>query len=490
MVLNLRGRVCVDSLYIEDLKEMIARSAKQNRHEMGDAYKMFPFNSHATAKPLVDALDQVLGSFILEITQNKIIPTAKLDYEFESQSGEVNNELSAFIAHDFFEDNDGNSDDELEFIKMLNNFLYTNGSFTPIHPYLFNLLNFRTVKKEDEYKAYGTFLADCFGEDTKLKEVFNDNTTNNILIKAILNSAQKLVKPKETKRDREYYSVLPCFTDLYKEDVAFLQQNKERFFKDFPLLTHYYLFMYVAQVIYKSESYLKADHMKATPLYFILENEKLSKRRKEANRYQSYEEVKERAKYLYAHMHTMSHLSYNVFDSAKNTLHEKNIVTLYSELKEKIDLENDPALEKDFIEKFQELILAYRAWKENPDTTLPATFEELIKTYVQDLTKGLNNGVQDKFSRVIEKLASKQFIKQRGSLGYNFNLKHDLLILLTSVIVKEDRMPLKRVFEELELRGITLDKYSKLEVIALYNAHNILDKKSDSGDAQYVKRIL
>ena len=51
-------------------------------------------------------------------------------------------------------------------------------------------------------------------------------------------------------------------------------------------------------------------------------------------------------------------------------------------------------------------------------------------------------------------------------------------------------MALKEVFLQFERRGVYLDRYSKEAVVDLFDKVNILDKKSDSGDAQYVKPIL
>ncbi len=82
------------------------------------------------------------------------------------------------------------------------------------------------------------------------------------------------------------------------------------------------------------------------------------------------------------------------------------------------------------------------------------------------------------------------FLKNRGSIGAVFNMSHEMLLLLTAVCVKEERMPLNRLFEEFSKRGVAFDRHSKKMIIELFDSHNILDKKSDSGDAQYVKRIL
>ena len=51
-------------------------------------------------------------------------------------------------------------------------------------------------------------------------------------------------------------------------------------------------------------------------------------------------------------------------------------------------------------------------------------------------------------------------------------------------------MRLNDVFKEFEHRGIFLDDLSKEQVADYYERLNLIEKKSDSGDAKYVKRIL
>jgi DNA phosphorothioation-dependent restriction protein DptG len=70
------------------------------------------------------------------------------------------------------------------------------------------------------------------------------------------------------------------------------------------------------------------------------------------------------------------------------------------------------------------------------------------------------------------------------------NVNQDLLLLLTALSLKDERKSLKQVFVELENRGMYFDRYSREEIVKLLDKLNVLDKKSDSGDAQYVKPIL
>ena len=63
-------------------------------------------------------------------------------------------------------------------------------------------------------------------------------------------------------------------------------------------------------------------------------------------------------------------------------------------------------------------------------------------------------------------------------------------IKLNLLCVKEDKIKLNDLFKEYERRGLFFDRYSKEEIVNLLNTWNLIDKKSDSGDAQYVKSVL
>ena len=62
--------------------------------------------------------------------------------------------------------------------------------------------------------------------------------------------------------------------------------------------------------------------------------------------------------------------------------------------------------------------------------------------------------------------------------------------MLVAVSITQERIELKQLWEELEKRGVWLDHHSKEEVVKMLDKLNYMEKKSDSGDAQYVKTIL
>lgn len=64
-------------------------------------------------------------------------------------------------------------------------------------------------------------------------------------------------------------------------------------------------------------------------------------------------------------------------------------------------------------------------------------------------------------------------------------------MLLTKIIIADaQQMRLNTLFKEFEGRGIFMDSATKECVVEFYEKLNLIEKKSDSGDAQYVKGIL
>ena len=83
------------------------------------------------------------------------------------------------------------------------------------------------------------------------------------------------------------------------------------------------------------------------------------------------------------------------------------------------------------------------------------------------------------------------FSKKRGPLGYNLNMTEDDVILMTKICINDKgRLKLNTLFNEFEKRGLCFDRDSKMRIIQLYEKLNLLEKKSDSGDAQYVRSVL
>lgn len=84
-----------------------------------------------------------------------------------------------------------------------------------------------------------------------------------------------------------------------------------------------------------------------------------------------------------------------------------------------------------------------------------------------------------------------RWVKNRKKSGLVLNLTERDIIFLTKISIKnKNKIRLIDLYREYEYRGIFLDNTSKEYLQEFFTKLNLIDKKSDSGDAQYVKRIL
>lgn len=98
---------------------------------------------------------------------------------------------------------------------------------------------------------------------------------------------------------------------------------------------------------------------------------------------------------------------------------------------------------------------------------------------------------QKRYRKSYDEIKHLNYLKSRGSLGNVLNASQELILLFTAIIVgNEEHLLLRHVFEGFEKHGLFFDKASKNSIIRFYEEVNLLEKMSDSGDAQYVKSIL
>ncbi|MFK3959981.1 DNA phosphorothioation-dependent restriction protein DptG [Pseudalkalibacillus hwajinpoensis] len=462
-------------LKVDDLNKLLTT---KNKHTVGDAIDVLPFLTKRT-KAIKENFNGVLGEYIRRVCEVELAKNKRK--ESVEELLESDNELVSQILKQVSFD-DENSKNDLE--RFIGSFLFNEeNEIKPIHPYLFNYVPV-PEKYDNEFNKYAQFLKDAFaGDSSALKETFNQKEHHDILTELILENIESLKgsKPKE----QNYQSMLPSITGLYQEDLLYLSHHQEYFLQSFELLTHFYMMTYVCQLILKLERFESADYSEPSPLYYALDWESVSKRRKPADELEGFKFIKGKSSNLFVHIHTLSHLSHNHLNASLSN--NKKPLMNYKEL---YDLVTQEGQERVLLSDLTKWVANYSEWQNMKDTPEPQSLSEAFSSMFSCLKHGMSTTVCEKYGKNIEDLGSGRFIKSRGSLGHVLNINHEMLLLLTAVSVKDNRIPLNQLFEEFEKRGVMFDRYSKKEIIALFDSLNILDKKSDSGDAQYVKPIL
>lgn len=467
----------LDRMYLKGLLD-------GKNHDTGKVRDVLPFASNKSPKIM---FTKFIGDYVRMISGVQL--DKKIIQNNDFYMSKENNDLSEFIAKDM---EFNNEDDRFDFIRFLDEYLVNDNELKPIHPYLFNYIQTDKNIKNESNKFSHFMNTVLVKKDPDIKAIFTNKQAEDILTELILTKMESLTSTKPDEQDKkknQYQQFLEPFTNLYKEDLIYLSKHQDYFIESFPVISHFYVFMYACQLLLKFDRFSDADMNTVQPLYFGLDWEIMNKRRKAAGDHEGFKYIKAKSANLFPHIHTISHLSHNVFNEERNAMEEKFKFIPYSELYKMIKSEGE-AFENDFLSELKLWISEYSQIKKVKVTDDSEDIPQAFQVLFACLKEGMSTSVCEKYGKNIEALGAKTFIKSRGSLGQIFNIKHDFLLLLTAVCVKEKRIPLNELFKEYEKRGITFDRYSKKEIISILDNHNILDKKSDSGDAQYVKPIL
>ena len=387
-------------------------------------------------------------NFDLNLIVNNIVLNDELKYD------EGNNEFLKSIISEYL------TKDEIN-VKVL-------------HPYLFLYLSKTKHLRADNEKEIATFFRDVMFKDLdKFNEFFNNKNSDNILMKLILNNIPEL--PNENIPFK-YYSCLNFISRVFKEDIEFIMDKPTFLINNLDDIFAFYYFYYCSQVVLKLNQSFGADLDKPTKIYSLLDWEKASKSRKSIN--EGYNILRESNKKLFINMVLIEHF---------NTLLGTNAL-LVNQLENLIN--TNPINKEGYFNCLKEWINYYEDMHDLDNTMYFENFHDYVKIYQKDLEIGIRIQQHSGFSLNLENIGKKYFLKRRGQYGYALNITKDFLYLITALCVKEEKIKLNDLFKEYERRGLFFDRYSKEEIINLLNTWNLIDKKSDSGDAQYVKQIL
>ncbi|KZX15088.1 hypothetical protein MBCUT_17330 [Methanobrevibacter cuticularis] len=371
-------------------------------------------------------------------------------------------------------------EDEKVLKDIIKEYLIKDASINVIHPYLFQYLPLNENKHEKTgEKKIAKFLRDIFLiNNTFFKDFFNIEQVDNILINFILDNIDKL---DDEYVDPTYCSSLNFISKLFNNDLEFLMKDTDYLKRNLDIFFAYYYFFYVSQLSLKMSKGSSGIIDEPDEIYYLLDWENVSKNRKSVEL--GYKFLKDENLELLTYVNQIEQL--NLLFGTRGLL--------IPELMEKYDDFSDES-KNQCLFYLNKWISTYINLKKITDdvetTTFECNIEDLINKLFEILKKGINSAPKYRYALNVENIAKKYFLKRRGKYGHMLNINQEILLLITKLSIKGEKMKITHLFKEFEKRGLYFDKYSKEEIISLFNKLNIIDKKSDSGDAQYVKPIL
>jgi len=442
------------------------------RHNPNKQSKFLPYTSKLDENKMKD-FSMVLGEFFRLVENKRTDENIVLDEILNKMLSKVNFENEA---------------DKETFIRIVKSAFQTEENTTYIfHPYIYLYLT-----SDTEAKKMGQFLFDVLLCGTKQEK--SDLKINfeaaDVLSRLFVEALPQLTEYRANVNPI-YHCAIPGISALFHSDLKWLLENPSLFILHAEKLLKYYYFFYVSQFSLSCQRFLTDGEQEIQPVYFNLEWENTSGNR--ISYENGWRKIETPISQLFSHVNCLEFLNHKV---------HTNKVYFYNDIEKKI--KSMCTLERTgLVSQLEELIEKYKRLLD--DTNWDGfKFKDIYDDPVKNMMYKLFRAIDYQFNEVNSRkkqykvfqqwfvsFCQNNFIKVRGRLGKTLKLTPEYLLFITKVIIKnESKIRLNNLFEGFKERGIDFDRDSQNQIIKYFEAINIIEKKSDSGDAIYVKSFL
>ena len=441
---------------------------KSKKHKRDDL--LVPFKTKTDNKRYED-FSGVVGAF------SKIMSGSPIKCELDRKS----------FFENLHKNLDGCPENEFKILcELIDNMYFENGKLLPINVRALNYIGSNTTQQQVAEYLYSLFI-----KDTDLKDLYqameaSDDT--NVLEQLVFRSIQG-AEEGGNYSCQDADCLLPYVKKVFYEDFSILIQDSN-YYKAYVdrFLAYYYMF-YISQLSVKLMRFESGIRSKQEKVFLTLNWEIVSKVRPGYEYGWKY--VKENLGHMFSHSVVMEMLSHNLSQE------HLDYIGYY---------EKFHGTDKDEIvaEEIKQITDMYQQWipmdyskcihNKSRDTECKTSnemrrlFEVVDYQFIYGGRKSHYNGYNRKFIDFVQH----NFGKRRGTLGYTLGVNEGDIIMFTNIILRtyNGKISLSKLFKEFERRGLIFDRESKKNVTELFEKMNLLEKRSDSGDAQYVKTVL
>ena len=369
--------------------------------------------------------------------------------------------------------------DEPEFWAVLEKMYFENEQLFKISP---ELLIFKALK--DEVDTNSKKLGDMFVG--LLNGLTIDSSPVNELnflekeIKAEFDSFYVTGKSKvSTKAELAY---LPFLSELFKQDLQFLNKRPHYLLNNFNSVIRLYGFLYISQMALNIKNWANGEPT-SRPCFFIIDNEKASDERSQVKNF-GYSQLHEYLEYLFPY------LFMNEAIQAKGEV--KPLWQLFESISEN-DVTKLNQFGRDFIEDRMQ-----RKWYNTDQNWLDSSDKKEVLQQLLSLSHAQFDNKKGRLTEYNDTVVKgtlgnilDPFIQRRGRAGQVLTFNQDYIVLLTNLAIGErNKLRFHEIIKEFEARGVFFDKQSQQSLIDFYERMGNVERMSDSGDAVYVRKTV
>lgn len=380
------------------------------------------------------------------------------------------------------------------FIDIMKDILFINGSLnitdTSFLKYLPIVPNDESIPKKtrDKYKSGQTKLANLLCSLCENEIDFSGHDNTNIFTK-VLKEALGSVNTgfgKGVKASEVYYA-LPYVKKSFNEDLKWLMSLESSvIIRHIHLFLHFYICYELLQSIPKL-TYKNRNTEKTEPFYFILQSEKASASHDGVRNWKE-KMPKGLLDKVFGHSQALDILNSvlgrsvgfykEIIDSLIQTPFEENrdacetLLNIYQ--KEKRNVFSNRSSESASIEEIDTSVSSYEDFVEKLERLCVGLQSP---SYISRMRK-----------KIIDVLSIRFLQLRRGN--YVLVLDNEMLLFLIAMITKNERVKVEDMYKKFNEYGIIFNLGTKNAIESYLLKLNLLDRKSDSGEAQYVKVVL
>ena len=387
----------------------------------------------------------------------------------------------------------------LEFRQMMKDIMFVNGNlnitdsaflkYLPLVPNDERISPKDRKRYKDGQKKISSYLYSMLSDE--MHDVVQHESTN--LFSKILQEALTSFTGYVGESKLREYTILPYIKKSFKYDLTWLLKQEETVkIKYLHLLLHFYVCYAVTQTIVNINSKRIKEIQGPVPFFFILKSEKISLSHDAVTRGWSYQIPKTTLDKLYGRSQAL-----DIFNSVLG-----GNVGFYPDIISRLEM--TPFEDNKLL--CLELLNFYQKDKRNAlfgrssERHILDSFEELridIHSYndVLSVMEKLCVGLQSPsyISRMRKKvidLLTVRFLQNRKRSGYVLTLDNEMLIFLIAIFTKSKKTKLEDMYKLFNSYGMFFNRGTRLAIEEYLLKLNLLDRKSDSGEAQYVRVIL
>lgn len=382
-----------------------------------------------------------------------------------------------------------------EFIRMMKDIMFVNGNlnitdsaflkYLPLVPNDERISAKDRKKYNDGQRKLGNYLYSMLSDDLQNS---GHNAIPNLFSRILQEALSPLCGTSEDGKTRDYV-VLPYIKKSFEDDLRWMLSQEEAVkVKYLHLFLHFYACYAVMQAIVMINSKKRDKALGPVPFYYILNSEKASVNHDAVVRGWSYQIPKYSLDKLYGKSQALDIL---------NSVLGGN-VGFYYDVMEKLtetEFNDNKELCNELLRKYQDEKHEVFSRRTSEDGSIEKTeidvhsYEEFIST-LEFLCIGLQSpSYISRMRKKVIDLMSVRFLQSRRG-NFVLVLDNEMLTFLVALFTKSKKTKLEDMYKLFNSYGIHFNRGSRIAIEEYLLKLNLLDRKSDSGEAQYVTVVL